>query len=161
MADLVTHACLGALIALPFGRGRVAMAAMGAVLPDLVSRVPSLALELVGLAPEWVLDLAFVGHVPLGTVLWCGLFAQAFAERGRAFAWLGVGALTHYGLDLLQDHHGVGYQLAVPLSGVRFELGWIGSEATVGLAPWLLALTLLLLALAARRGDEDRRGPTN
>ena len=43
---------------------------------------------------------------------------------------------------MMQDHLGVGYLLAFPFSTWDFEFGWIGSEATVYLAPVFGALAL-------------------
>lgn len=115
-------------------------------------------MEIVGIEHRLPYAVAEVGHTPIGTILWVALASQAFADRRVAASWLGVGALTHYGLDLLQDHHGMGYRLFVPLSGWRFELGVMGSEATVPFAPWLLVVTLVLALWRSRAGDEERRG---
>ncbi|MCO4745456.1 MAG: metal-dependent hydrolase [Proteobacteria bacterium] len=101
--------------------------------------------------PDLFYAFCDVGHMPVGTALWCGLVAQAFADRRAAFVWLLAGGALHYLLDILQDHDGVGYRLFWPVSPGRFELGWIGSEATVGVALPLLAATLLLWAWVERQ----------
>ncbi|TNE85470.1 MAG: metal-dependent hydrolase [Deltaproteobacteria bacterium] len=161
MADLVTHACVGALLGLRWGRGALALSVAGSALPDVVSRVPGLALEALGVTLEPVHAVLVIGHAPLGSALWVGLLAQLFADRRTAAGWLGLGVLSHYVLDLLQDHHGVGYRLLVPLSGARWELGWIGSEATVDWAVPLLVFTALAVAWFGERSDEDRRRTTD
>ena len=76
---------------------------------------------------------------------------MAAAQRWRALGLLLVGAATHIGLDVLQDHHGCGYALAFPLSSKVFELGWIGSQATVEWAPWLALITALAWGLRVMR----------
>lgn len=133
-----------------FGRATAVMIGFGTVLPDLTSRVPGLILDRVG-APDVLFALLDVGHMPLGSLLWSGLLAQAFEERKRAFALLATGSGLHYLLDVMQDHHGVGYRLWFPVSPVRWELGWFNSEATVQVALPLLLLTLVLWTLIERR----------
>ena len=146
MADLVTHAAVGLLLGRGTGatRGAMALAAAGAVLPDVIGRAPGLALRLAGLeAASWSAWLD-VCHTPAGSLVMAALLSQAFEQRARAAGWLAMGAASHFGLDILQDHHGLGYRLLFPLHAARFELGWIGSESTT-----MWALPLGLLALAA------------
>jgi len=147
VADLITHAC-SALIPGAFVRTRLlGPVVIGAVLPDLVSRLPATVLELLrhgGLAiPGWLSMPWGVLNEPFALVLVCLLLAQAFrtSDRWLVFRGLLVGCALHVGLDVLQDHHGDGYLLLFPLSRARFELGWIDSEATVVWAPWLALLT--------------------
>lgn len=141
MADLVTHLCT-ALLPGAFLRGRALGAVvLGVALPDLISRAPALGLELldrIGVVPiPDVLLLPWgVYHEPVALLLACGLLSLAFVRRDRAVALIGLigGCALHLGLDLLQDHHGQGYFLLAPCSLQRFELGLVGSEATVPLA---------------------------
>jgi len=70
----------------------------------------------------------------------CFLLAQLFGDRRGAFANLLAGCLLHLGLDLLQFHTGSGYPLLFPFSDWHWELGLIGTEATV---PWSLPLALV------------------
>lgn len=143
MADLVTHACTALLPGAVFRTRGVGVVALGAVLPDLAGRVIPLGLDLVGRhgapLPEWATWPWTALHEPIGWSLTCGLLALAFVDgqRRRAFGLLALGCTLHTLVDLLQDHHGEGYLLLAPLSVRRFELGWIGSEATV---PWALPL---------------------
>jgi hypothetical protein len=89
-----------------------------------------------------------VVHMPVGAGAACLLLAWLFpeADRRRVLAWLLAGAGLHLGADLLQDHHGQGYQLGFPLWMGTFELGWMGPEATVDLAPWFAVVTALAWA---------------
>ena len=151
MADLITHAAVGYLLcsAHPSARRHAAPVVAGCVLPDLLSRLPSLTLRLIHdhlrPLPEVLLYIWEPVHMPLGMVLLSYGLAQLFppAER-RAVGWaLLAGMGLHLGLDLLQDHLGVGYMLLFPLSTEVYELGLIGSESTVPLAPVLGLLALL------------------
>lgn len=157
MADLVTHFCSGALVGLAV-RPRLAGAlAFGAVLPDLSGRVPQMALAILKLPiPDRVLWAFDVAHQPVAQVLLAGAIALAFRAEDRREVGLALlgGVALHFGLDVLQDHHGHGYQLFFPFSTARWEAALIGSEATVAWAPWLLALTV---ALALWRWRAARR----
>jgi len=171
MADLVTHLCT-ALLPGAFLRGRALGAVvLGTALPDLISRVPPLGLELVerlGVArvPDVVLLPWGIFHEPVALVPACALLALAFVRRDRLLAFAGLlgGCALHLGLDVLQDHHGHGYFLLAPCSLERYELGLIGSEATVSIALPLAFATFVTWSTVARRrqqrifdgGDEGR-----
>lgn len=148
MADLVTHMCTALLPGAILGGRWVGPVLLGTVLPDLASRVPGLALEQLhqrGIVevPDAAMFAWGVLHVPSGLVLLCLISAYAFVEEHRRFVLGGllVGCVLHLGLDVLQDHHGQGYMLLAPVSLERYELGWIGSEATVTWALPLAAIT--------------------
>jgi len=135
----------------------------GTVLPDLCARVPSmgfsaLAKSGVSVAPE--IPYAFeVFHMPFGMLLLCLLIACCFeAEQRRSiFLNLLAGCFLHLALDLTQDHLGVGYLLGFPFTTVDFELGWLGSEATVLWAP-LFALLAGGLWWIRHRPDSSKNG---
>lgn len=155
MADLVTHVCSVLLPGAAFRTRRVGVVALGATLPDLAGRVVPLGLDLLGShglpLPEWALWPWSALHEPLGWGLTCGLLALGFVEGGRreAFGLLVAGCALHTLVDVTQDHHGEGYLLLAPLTTRRFELAWIGSEATVPWALPLLAATILAWVPAA------------
>ncbi|MCB9692994.1 MAG: hypothetical protein H6736_14380 [Alphaproteobacteria bacterium] len=160
MADLVTHVCSGLVPAALVWPRAVVPLAIGTVLPDLSGRVPQMALVALDLdvvLPGRVLWMLDVAHTPVAQALLVGLLAQAFRDRGRVAGWMLVGVALHFALDVLQDHHGNGYYLLFPASVERWELGWIGSEATVAWAPWALLFTVLAwgarLAWSRRRGE--------
>ncbi len=58
-------------------------------------------------------------------------------------------------IDLTQRHVGLGYPLLVPFSSRDFELGVMGSEATV---PWAPAIAAFTVGLWGLRRWWDRRG---
>lgn len=143
MADLVTHLCSGALVALPAPRWLVPLC-VGVTLPDITGRAPQMAFAMLDVPlPNRLLWAFDVAHQPLPQVLLAGVFALWFRAEDQRRVLLGTlaGVALHFGLDVLQDHHGHGYYLWFPISEARWELGWIGSEATVSWAPWLLLVT--------------------
>ncbi|MBN2798592.1 MAG: hypothetical protein JXX28_05535 [Deltaproteobacteria bacterium] len=150
MPDLVTHLCAALLPAGLLRRIPVAEFAVGAVLPDVASRVPSIALELLrrGGVPihEGISHPISVIHTPLGAgalaILTAELLAPELRARGRR--WILAGVAVHFALDLAQDHDGNGYYVLFPLSTWDWEAALISSEATVSLAPWLAGITALV-----------------
>jgi hypothetical protein len=129
----------------------------GTVLPDLGARVPSMGFSALAKAgadvpPE--IPYAFeVLHMPLGMLLMCWIIACFFTaeQRRPVFLNLLAGCFLHLALDLTQDHLGVGYLLGFPFSTADFELGWMGSEATVLLAPVFAACALGLWWVRTRK----------
>ncbi len=129
----------------------------GNVLPDLLARLPAEAFILVQKAGLPVPPVLLHGwgplHIPSGMLLaslaLCLLFPRD--QQRAVFANLLGGMLLHLAVDVLQDHAGAGYLLLFPFSTAPYELGWIGSEATVFIAP-LMALA----ALAAWWGPLQR-----
>lgn len=159
MADLITHTCAALLwkvattpSAPPQVRWRVPLTVptfvLGTCLPDLLGRVPAMALMALRWrlpeVPEWLIYLWSPFHMPLGILICSVLVAQAFlpGTRRRAAAQLAGGGLLHVAVDLLQTHLGMGYLLLFPFSMWDFELGWIGSEDTVKIVPVLLPVTV-------------------
>lgn len=145
VADLVTHLSTGVLPAALFAPRYLGPVALGTVMPDATGRVPQMAFVILDVPlPNAILWAFDVMHQPVPQVLCASLVALAFAVEDRTRAWLGllVGVALHFGLDVLQDHHGQGYFLLFPASLMRWELGWIGSEATVHVAPFVGLVTL-------------------
>jgi hypothetical protein len=176
VADLITHTCVALLwkVASTPGRPRaeggwrvpagVATFVLGTCLPDLLGRVPAMALTTlrwsVPAIPEWTIYLWSPFHVPVGIAVASVLVAQAFAPAARRTAAkeLAGGGMLHMAVDVMQTHLGIGYLLLFPFSMWDFELGWIGSEATVLIVPGLLPFTVLACWARWARGL-DRRQP--
>jgi len=154
VADLLTHGAVAVLVKASTGWRRPAVFVAGTLLPDVASRVPSIGLGLVHVhlmrLPEWMLFAWEPLHQPFGMALLAYLLAMLFpvAIRVSIFTNLLGGMALHLGLDLMQSHHGAGYMLAFPFDMGSFELGWIGSEATV---PFALPLCLLAFWYGKRR----------
>ncbi|MED5374180.1 MAG: hypothetical protein VX899_24395 [Myxococcota bacterium] len=163
MADLITHISSALLLKAAFGRRHTASFTLGNVLPDLLGRVPGMALvklASMGLpVPEGLTYAPGVLHMPFGMLPLSVLLALAFPERQRlaVAANLFGGCMLHLGIDLLQHHTGTGYPLLFPFSSWHWELAWIGTEATVLVAPVLAPLSVL--AFWARGRWDARRAP--
>lgn len=158
MADLLTHGAVAWLLGTALVRREERpLLVTGTLLPDLLSRVPGILAT--GLAMRWegmpeVLRLGWEPlHMPVGMVLASAALAVCFepGTQRRALGLLLGGMLLHLAVDLLQAHMGAGYLLAFPLSHAHWELGLVGSEDSVLLAPVLLGL-VVLQALRERRG---------
>jgi hypothetical protein len=146
MADLITHAAVAVLAQRLVRSPQVACLVAGSVLPDLLSRLPSMFFAEVDRRVHPLPTLLQFGwepfHLPVGMLLASMGLALLFPEahRRQVLAALLGGMALHLGLDLLQDHLGQGYLLGFPFIRGSFELGWIGSEATVPWAPLLVAI---------------------
>ncbi len=128
-------------------RGRfIPVFVLGTVMPDLCSRVPAIGLGYIHVHLARVPTLMTHGwqplHQPVGLALLAFLTCFLFREAVRpAVFWnLCGGMALHLCLDLLQSHHGAGYLLGFPFSDFAWELGLIGSEATVG---WAIPLSIV------------------
>ena len=147
MPDPLFHLCTALLPKAITGGRHVGPFAVGVMLPDLGSRVPSMGLERLLIAglpvPDFAMQMWSVFHLPLGALSACLFLGFWFPmeQRRPVVGWLCAGVALHFAADILQFHHEAGYALGFPLSRWRFELGWIGSEATVPWAPAFAALT--------------------
>lgn len=158
MADLVTHACTALLVKATSRAPRnLATFLAGTCIPDLLGRVPSMALIRLRYdmtaVPEWLIYVWNVFHLPIGVLGTAFILSFLFPEDGRrrVFASLAWGGVLHLAVDLVQAHMGMGYMLFFPLSTWDFELGWIGSEDTVRIVPGLAPVTALVCWLRWRR----------
>lgn len=162
MADLVTHTGIGLLVALGLPSRWAVPLAVGSCLPDLVSRVPQILVSVSSRFipwPDW-LSVAFGAfHTPIGCMLWSLVLGLLARPQDRAVACAGfmVGSVLHLGVDVLQDHHGIGYLLGFPASYHDVELGWIGSEATTPWAGWVLGVACVLWGLRLYRDRRESR----
>jgi hypothetical protein len=168
VADLITHTCTAVLWKAARNRPHVATFVAGTCLPDLFGRVPTMALTALRwklpFIPDWLVYLWNPLHMPFGIVLTCYVVSFLFPEATRRVAFLNLlgGGLLHMAVDLLQFHFGVGYLLLFPFSFWDFELGWIGSETTVLIVPFLLPFTVAVAWWRwGRRGPESAADPAS
>lgn len=159
MADLVTHLATALLWKAATKRPHLTSFALGVALPDLVGRAPVSALQSLHrhgvTAPDHLVEGIAVLHLPVGFLPVTLALALFFEERQRAAVWMNLlgGCCLHLALDLTQRHVGKGYMLLFPFTDWDFELGWIGSEATVPYAPFLLPISLALWAWRRPKGE--------
>ena len=164
MADLVTHLATAFFWKAASRRPHLTSFVLGVALPDLVGRAPVSALQSLHrhgvTAPDRLVEGIAALHLPLGFVPVTLALALLFEERVRAAVWMNLlgGCFLHLALDLTQHHVGKGYMLLFPLTDWDFELGWIGSEATVPYAPILLPISLMCWAWRRPRGGPEGEG---
>ena len=155
MADLLTHGAVAVIAKAGIGWRMPAVFVAGTILPDVASRVPAMSLGFIHVhvtpIPQWMLFAWEPMHQPLGMLLLAYLISMFFgvAKRPAIFMNLLGGMALHLLMDLVQSHHGAGYMLGFPFATGSFELGWIGSEATV---PVSLPLCVLAWWLVRNRG---------
>ncbi len=142
MPDLMTHLLvpytLGRLSLK--GRQNLALLCLGAVLPDLFSRVPAIVLGKTQAA--WVFS-AF--HTPAGVLVLCLGAAFLFPReiRKSCLGWLLAASGVHFFLDLLQKTVLAGnYYWFFPLSFKRFQIELFWPDESVYAVPVLLVLAL-------------------
>lgn len=146
MAHVAFVFILCALLALKwpvFGGRNTVLVMIGALLPDLFKL--SLPLRLI-----WVNagDALMLFHIPIGTLLVCGLCALLFevGTRERVFLLFAFGMVTHYALDALLISVTGGLVLLYPLSWETWQLdlvrpdNWLGTTilVTVAIVVWLM-----------------------
>jgi len=153
MPDLMTHLLIPWAVGrtAAWDRPRLAIFCLGAVLPDLVSRAPSIAL---GRWPE-AASIFSAFHTPIGVLILCLGLVMIFPEQERArfLSWLLTGAGLHLGLDLLQlTVRSDNYYWLFPLTFKDFQLGLFWPDQTVLALPGLMILVLAAELLRRRRG---------
>lgn len=143
MAHLAFVFILCTLLALKwpvFGGRNTVLVMVGAVLPDLFK----LYLPL----PLIFIDYLALFHIPIGTLLMCGLGSLLFEEgtRVRVFLLFTFGMATHYALDALLKHVTGGILFLYPLSWETWQLqlvrpdNWLGTTILVAAAVLLWGL---------------------
>ena len=134
-----------------FGGRNTVLVMIGAVLPDLFKLY--LPLQMLGIYAQ---DSLALFHIPVGTLLVCGVCALLFEEgtRVRVFLLFAFGMATHYALDVLLIHVSGGLALLWPLSWETWALQLVRPDNWLGTTILVAAAILVWLALKAR---SDRR----
>jgi hypothetical protein len=120
-----------------------ALLVLGAVLPDLISRIPILILVR-------FLDLPVVYffralHTPIALILVCYILSFLFERsiRFKSFLSLAAGSFLHLVLDLMQRQFFEGvYMPFVPFSIKTVQWGWFHYNDSLIIFPLLLASVL-------------------
>jgi len=162
VADLLTHGAAAVLVKASTRWRMVPVFVAGTLAPDMLSRAPAIGLGLVHRHITELPPALTYGwdpmHQPVGMVVLAYFLAMLFSEESRrSVFWNLLGGMAlHLGLDMLQDHQGVGYLLAYPFSNFIFEFGWVGSEDSVYLAPFMTALAGWIVW---KRGAKQNNAP--
>ena len=122
-----------------------ALLVFGAVLPDLLARIPIIIFG------RW-LDLPVVYffralHTPIGVILTCYLLSFLFERsvRFKSFLALTAGSFLHLVLDLMQQQFFEGvYIPLIPFSIKSVQWGWFHYNASLLIFPPLLLFVLLM-----------------
>lgn len=156
MPDLFAHFASGYLISRYSRlRTRTALIVLGAVLPDLLTRLPEILLDrFLGLNIYHAVEIF---HSP--TVLCLVAFVLSLLmDRGlrtNAFIWILFGSLVHVLLDLMQSQFGGGiYMPYFPFSFVKIEFGIFHFNASIVAFPVLLLIVIFAFILS-RRGSKN------
>ena len=152
MADLVSHVALAAIIRSRFRRRYgLWFFLAGAILPDIFSRLPAMVFSEIDQRVVPIHGILVVGwevcHQPVGMLLVSMIVALLFVQNLRTTIFFNLygGMMLHLATDMFQNHQGLGYMLGFPFSNSMFELGLIGTEASVyAVVPLsLLAITFM------------------
>ena len=154
MAHIAFAFILCALLALRwpvFGGRNTVLVMIGAVLPDIFKLY--IPLQVLGIYAQ---DSLALFHIPVGTLLVCGVCALLFEEgtRVRVFLLFAFGMATHYALDVLLIHVSGGLALLWPLSWETWALQLVRPDNWLGTTILVAAAILVWLALKVR---SDRR----
>ncbi len=145
MPDLFAHFASGYLPASTKPGLRFdALLAVGAILPDVLTRIPEIVLYRIGGFELFHFFNAL--HTPVGFGLSCYLLCLFFAESERktVFFSLLAGCILHQMLDLLQFQLTEGgYLLLFPFSLTTAHWGLFHYNASVELFPILLIMVML------------------
>ena len=127
------------MIGRTLGAGRyLPLVLIGAVLPDLLARVPVILYEPL---VWYVMPL----HTPIVLLAVTYLIALGFpaAVRRRALGWLYFGVMLHLVADGLQRHIGPSYWWFFPFNWWTYEVGLFWPESSFYALPLLLVAALL------------------
>jgi|TARA_B100000315_G_scaffold87307_1_gene80141 hypothetical protein len=146
MPDLLTHAATGYLLGRCYSTDhRLALLVAGSTLPDLLSRVPQIALQRFLDLPVGHFFAAF--HTPAALVVACYGLSFLFDETRRriSFVLLLTGALFHVVLDLMQKQfYGGIYMPYFPFSMDTVQWPLFHIHASLLIAPVLLVFVIWL-----------------
>ncbi len=130
-----------------FGGRNTVLVMIGALLPDIFKLY--LPLQLFSVHAE---DVLMLFHIPVGTMLVCGLCALLFEEgtRIRVFLLFAFGMVTHYALDAPLISVTGGLFLAFPLSWETWQLDLVRPDNWIGTTILVAAAALVWLALKVK-----------
>ena len=156
MPDLFAHFASGYLISRDSRlRAHTALIVLGAVLPDLLTRLPEIILDrFLGLNVYHAVEIF---HSPMILCLVAFVFSLLMDPviRTKAFIWILFGSLVHVLFDLMQSQFGESiYMPYFPFSFVRVEFGFFHFNASIAAFPILLLIVVFAFVLS-RRGSKN------
>ena len=144
MPDLFTHFASGYLMSRHSRlRAHTALIVLGAVLPDLLNRLPEIVMErFLGLNIYHAVEI-FHAPIILCLVALAISLLMDHGLRARAFIWIFFGSLVHVLLDLMQLQPGEGvYMPYFPMSFAKVEFGVFHFNASIVAFPVLLLIVI-------------------
>ena len=129
-----------------------ALLVLGAVLPDLLSRIPIIILVRFFHLPVEYFFRAL--HTPIVLILFCYMLSFLFERsmRFKSFLSLVAGSFLHLVLDLMQQQFFDGvYMLFIPFSMKTVQWGWFHYNSSLVVFPPLFVIVLLIWF----RGKQD------
>ena len=153
MPDLFAHFASGYLISYPNKFQRYsALFVLGAILPDVLTRIPEIVFErFLGLP---VFHFFNALHTPVGVIFASYILSFVLVEKERksAFICFLSGSLVHIALDLMQRqfYHAV-YMPLFPFSMETFQWGIYHYNTSLTFFLPLLILTFILWILKRKR----------
>ena len=148
MPDLLTHFLSAYILAkwTVHSRAMRSIFYLGAVLPDLLSRLPSILLEFILKRYSGEMSWFFTNfHSPF-IVFWFSLLISQFFQKDRRkiFFILLSGAGFHFILDFFQRHVEPVYFWLFPFSWKRWEIGLFWADSSIYAIPILLCGILII-----------------
>lgn len=149
MPDLMTHILVPSLFKRKFGK-YFSIVVLGAVLPDFVTRIPCLFLEIFFPNHSYQWNWFFqIFHSLIPLLFFCLLIAFLFEEKERKsiIKFLLIGTVSHVFLDLFQKHFTLGtqgYHWLFPLTWQDFTIPLFWPETSLYFIPVILIAFVLL-----------------
>jgi len=145
MPDLFTHFASGYLISrVPNLRRYTAFLALGAILPDILTRIPEILLDrLLGIP---IFHFLNIFHSPFCLLLVSYIISLTFEFKIRliAFLFIFIGSCLHVILDLMQKQFGEGvYMPYFPFSLETIQWGLFHFNASVTLFPIIFVIVVV------------------
>lgn len=151
MPDLLTHTLFVYPLKNKYRRG-ISIILLGAVLPDLFSRIPGIIIPNQTLI-NWAQQAL---HTPVALIFLCLLLSFFFPEKIRKsiFLFLALGVFSHLFLDLFQKTLTYGYFWFFPFSFISFNIPLFWPNDSVFLIPLFVILNIFCFTLL-RNSNED------
>ncbi len=149
MPDLLTHYLSARILTVKSGTRLISLFFMGTILPDVLSRVPSIVIAILFGTYDCHLGWFWaILHSPIVLILVCFLMTFFFEEnlRKSVFRFLIFGVVLHLGLDMLQKTFtsGSGYLWFFPFSFKSFNIPLFWPDQSLYFIPVLLVILIFI-----------------